>query len=229
LLKFLFIVKTTGINVREKSKTFPPNQEETKMNTQKVAVLGLGAMGSRVAQRLLQANYPVVVFNRNVHKAKSLLAQGALWAATPKEAAQQANIVISMVTDDQASRTVWLAPETGAMAGLKPEAIAIESSTLSVAWTKALATDLTAQGTAFLDAPVVGSRPQAEAGKLIYLVGGEAATLAQVRGLLLAIGAVVHHVGATGEGMLLKLGVNALFGLQVAALAEMMAILTSYG
>jgi len=195
-----------------------------------IAVLGSGAMGFRIAQNLLNANYQVVVYNRTVIKAKPLVEQGAIFATTPREAAQQADVVISMVTDNAASRTVWLNSKTGAAAGLSEGSIAIESSTVTVDWTRELATEIGHRGATFLDAPVVGSRPQAEAGKLIYLVGGEAKTLAQAQPVLLSAGASsIHHVGIVGQGMLTKLAVNALFATQVAALAEILGLLIKDG
>lgn len=196
----------------------------------RIAVLGSGAMGSRLVQNLLNAHYQVVVYNRTADKVKPLIEKGAVYAATPKDAAEQADIVMSMVTDNDVSRRVWLDPETGATLGLGEGKIAIESSTLTVGWMQELAVALSSRGATFLDAPVVGSRPQAEAGKLIYLVGGEAETLAQAQPVLLAAGAAtIHHVGAIGQGMAMKLAVNALFGIQVAALAEMIGMLTKNG
>ena len=194
-----------------------------------IAVLGCGAMGSRIVQNWLKANHPVIVYNRTADRVKSLLNQGAVYAATPRSAAAQADIVVSMVTDDDVSRLIWLDPETGAVQGLKPGAIAIESSTLTVAWTKELAASIACHDAAFLDAPVVGSRPQAEAGKLIYLVGGESETLAQVQAILSSTSARIHHIGAVGQGMTMKLAVNALFGIQVAALAEIIGMLNQNG
>ncbi|MGF1570123.1 MAG: NAD(P)-dependent oxidoreductase [Nodosilinea sp.] len=197
---------------------------------ERIAILGLGEMGSRVAQNLLKAGYPVVVYNRTVDKAKPLVSQGAVYTATPKAAAEQADIVIAMVTDDPGSRAVWLDSETGAVLGLKPGAIAIESSTLTVAWTNALAAAIQPLGATFLAAPVVGSRPQAEAGKLIYLAGGSADVLAQVQDVLLAGGgAVIHSIGDPGQAMAMKLVVNGLFGIQIAALAEALGLLTKNG
>lgn len=196
----------------------------------RIAVLGIGAMGSRVAQNLLKANHQVVVYNRTAEKAMPLVDRGATYAATPREAAAQVDIVISMVADNEVSRSVWLDSETGAVVGLRKDAIAIESSTLTVDWTIELAGEITSRGVAFLDAPVVGSRPQADAGKLIYLVGGEAEALAKVQDILLSAGAAaVHHVGAISQGMAMKLAVNALFGIQVAALAEVVGMLTKNG
>jgi 3-hydroxyisobutyrate dehydrogenase len=196
----------------------------------RIAVLGMGAMGFRVAQNLLNAKHQVIVYNRTKDKALPLLEQGAIYAAAPKEAAEQADIVISMVTDDNVSRAVWLDKENGALLGLSKDAIAIESSTLTVTYVKELATEIESWGANFLDAPVVGSRPQADAGKLIYLVGGKAEVLTQVNNILLdAGGAVIHHVGDISQGMTMKLAVNALFGIQVAALAEIIGMLSKNG
>ncbi|MCA1995243.1 MAG: NAD(P)-dependent oxidoreductase [Coleofasciculus sp. S288] len=196
----------------------------------RVALLGTGAMGIRIAQNLLKANHQVVVYNRTAEKTMPLINQGAVYASTPREAAEQGEIVIGMVTDNDASRTIWLSPETGAVAGLSKDSIAIESSTLTVAWIKELAAAIESRRAAFLDAPVVGSRLQADAGKLIYLVGGKAETLAQVQNILLSAGSsTIHHVGDIGQGMAMKLAVNALFGIQVAALAEIIGMLTRNG
>lgn len=196
----------------------------------RVAILGVGAMGSRLAQNLLNTNLPVVVYSRTPENAAPLVEQGAIYADTPRAAVAEANIVISMVTDDLASQAVWLSPETGAFTSLQPGAIAIESSTLTVDWMRELATTLESQGVSVLDAPVVGSRPQADSGKLIYLVGGKTEALSQVESVLRAAGgATIHHLGDTGKGMAMKLAVNALFAMQVAALAEILTALEQQG
>ena len=194
----------------------------------RVAVLGSGAMGSRIVQKL-NSHYQVVVYNRTANKVKPLLNQGAVYAPTPREAAEQAEIVISMVTDNTASQAVWLSPEIGAAWGLSKTAIAIESSTLTVDWTKELAAEIERRGAAFLDAPVIGSLRQADEGKLIYLVGGKAETFSQAQDILLKAGATIHHVGSIGQGMTMKLAVNALFGVQVAAMAEIMGMVAKSG
>jgi 3-hydroxyisobutyrate dehydrogenase len=200
------------------------------MNTKTVAVIGLGAMGSRMVQNLLQAGYSVVVHNRTEAKAQPLLELGARFAPTPRSAAEQSDVVISMVTDNEVSRQVWLAAETGAVFGLKPDQVAIEMSTVTLDWVEELHGAIAQRGARFLDAPVVGSRPQAEAGKLIALVGGEAATLEEVRSILTAAGvAMLHGMGGVGKGMAMKLAVNALFGIQVAALAELLGLLAKSG
>lgn len=194
-----------------------------------IAVLGLGAMGSRIAARLRGAGHDVVVYNRSPEPTEPLLAAGARLATTPRAAAAEADLVISMVTNDAASQEVWGASETGALNGLRPGALAVESSTLSLSWTTQLAARIRQRGAGFLDAPVAGSRPQAETGQLIYLVGGSSDDLDRVRPLLAPISAEVHHLGPIGAGMAMKLVVNALFGAQVAALAELLALVRGAG
>jgi 3-hydroxyisobutyrate dehydrogenase len=196
----------------------------------RVAVLGIGAIGSRVAQNLLEANHEVFVYNRTAEKAIPLVNKGAVYLSTPREAAEHADIVISMVTDNDASRAIWLDPETGAALGLSKDAIAIESSTLTVGWTQELAAEIERRGVKFLDAPIVGSRPQANDKKLIYLVGGDASTLSLAQDVLYAAGAaIIHHVGPVSQGMAMKLAVNALFGIQIAALGEILGMLNKNG
>ncbi len=194
-----------------------------------VAVLGMGAMGSRMARALLRAGHDVVVYNRTPERARVLAAEGAEQAATPRAAAAGAAVVIGMVADDRASRAVWLDRHTGAVWGLAAGAIAIESSTLTPTWARDLAGHVGGQGAAFLDAPVVGSRPQADAGQLVYLVGGDDEALARARPVLSAIGGAIRHVGPVGQGMALKLAANALFGIQVAAMGELLGLLRKAG
>jgi len=194
-----------------------------------IAILGLGAMGSRMATNILKAGFPLTVWNRSPASALPLVEQGATLAPSPKAAAERTDIVLAMLTDDEASRAVWLDPDAGALLGLQDHAIAIESSTLTIEWTQTLARAVQSQGSRFLDAPVVGSRPQAEAAALIFLVGGKAETLTQVQHLLSCMSSAIHHVGEVGNGMAMKLAVNALFGIQVAALAEMLGILHQQG
>lgn len=195
----------------------------------KVAFLGIGAMGSRMAGNLLKAGHAVTVWNRSAARSGPLVAAGAAIAPTPHAAVAGADYAIAMVRDDVASREVWLHPETGALKGLGRDAIAIESSTLTVGWVRILAESCAGAGMAFLDAPVAGSRPQAEAGQLIYLVGGDAATLARAESLLMAMAGAVHHAGEAGAGTAVKLAVNALLGVQVAALAELIGLLRKAG
>jgi 3-hydroxyisobutyrate dehydrogenase len=188
-----------------------------------LAFLGLGAMGQRMARRLAGAGHDLIVWNRS-----GLPAGVASWPAraapTPRAAAAEADLVFSMVRDDDASETVWDDPETGALASLRPGAIAVESSTVTPARVAALAARVAATGAGFLDAPVVGSRPAAEAGTLTYLVGGPPDLVERARPVLAVMGSALHHVGPTPAGAIVKLMSNTLFGIQVAALAEILAL-----
>ena len=194
-----------------------------------IAFLGLGAMGSRMAARLLTAGHQVTVWNRSPERAEALCAAGARLAPTPRAAVEGAMFVIAMVRDDDASRAVWLDGETGALAAMAPGSVAIETSTLSLDWVRALAAHCADQGRAFLDAPVSGSRPQAEQGSLIFMVGGEAHIVAGATPILSAMGGAVHHAGPAGAGAMVKLAVNSLFGVQVAALAELTEMIRRQG
>ena len=180
-----------------------------------------------MAVRLLHAGHQVSVYNRSAGPAHDLVAAGAMACKTPRAAAEGAEIVIAMVRGNEASRAIWCDEQDGALRGLGAGAIAIESSTLTPGWVKELAALVHKTGASFLDAPVVGSRPQADAGQLIYLIGGDAGTFDQTRNFLAALGGAAHHVGPVGAGTMLKLAVNALFGIQVAALAELLALLKS--
>jgi 3-hydroxyisobutyrate dehydrogenase len=188
-----------------------------------VAFLGLGAMGQRMARRLLEAGNTVVVWNRDPAKTTPLQAAGAQVAKTPGAAAKGACVVVSMVRDDDASRRVWCASDDGALASMDGNAVAVECSTLSQAWVRELAGAAANRSGPFLDAPVAGSRPQAESGQLIHLVGGDPRLLHRAEPFFKAWSATVLHVGPNGSGTLAKLMLNQLFAVQVAAMAEIIA------
>lgn len=194
-----------------------------------IAFLGMGAMGARMASNLIDDGHSLWVWNRSVERVQPSVERGAVSSVSPRDAAAQADIVIATLTDDDASRAVWLDEETGAVQGLRHGAVAIECSTLSLDWCRDLASRIRGVNADFLDAPVVGSRPQVEMRQLIHLVGGEAATLERVRPVLAVNAAGIHHVGGTGSGMTMKLAVNALFGIQVAALGELFGFIRHCG
>ena len=185
----------------------------------KVAVLGLGTMGSGMAQNLLKAGHAVTVYNRTPAKAETLRAAGARVAATPAEAVRDAEFVIAMLADDQASRSVWLGND-GALQAAGPGTVLIDSSTVSPAWVSELAAAAKQRGLEFLDAPVTGSRLQAAAGQLSFLVGGSDGGVADATPVLQAMSKEIVHVGPVGSGAKLKLINNFLCGVQIASLAE---------
>lgn len=186
---------------------------------QSVALLGVGIMGAGMAQNLLRAGFPLSVYNRTRAKAEPLAAHGARIVDTPREAAQDADVIFSMVGDDSASRAVWLGDD-GALAAAKPNAVLIESSTLSIAWVRELAALAAERGLAFLDSPVGGSKDAAEAGQLRLLVGGESDVIERVRPMLEAISQDITHFGPNGSGALMKLVNNMMGAVQTAVLAE---------
>ena len=194
----------------------------------RIAFLGLGAMGSRMAERLLAAGHELTVWNRSRGRADALLKAGAKCAATPREAAREAEFVVAMVRDDAASRYVWLDEAVGAAATMASSAIGLECSTVSPAWSRELVTQLGNRHLTVIDSPVVGSRPHAERGQLIVLIGAEKADVERVTPLLRAFAATVHHAGPPTTGATLKLAVNALFATQVIAIAELLAMLAAY-
>lgn len=190
--------------------------------TTRVAFLGLGIMGGGMAARLLGAGFPLTVFNRNQAKAEPLAAAGARIANTAREAAQDADVIVSMVADDAASRAMWLG-ETGALAGAKRSAVCVECSTLTVAWAAELGRAVAARGAELVDAPVTGSKGAAAAGELNFLVGATAESFARVEPVLRPMSRSVTHLGPPGSGAFVKLVNNFVAGVQVAAFAEALA------
>jgi 3-hydroxyisobutyrate dehydrogenase len=199
---------------------------ETKQTN--VTVIGLGLMGGGMARRLLAAGFQLTVYNRSSAKAAPLASDGAKIAANPREAAENADVIITMLADDAAARSMWLG-ENGALAGAKRGAVVIESSTVTPGWIRELADAAAGAGLGFLDAPVTGSRTQAASGELNFLVGGDAATLERVRHVLAAMSKSIVPLGPVGSGALIKLVNNFVCGVQVAALAEAVAMIEHAG
>ncbi|MEO1064664.1 MAG: NAD(P)-dependent oxidoreductase [Actinomycetota bacterium] len=200
------------------------------MSGQRIAVLGLGAMGSRMARNLAGAGHVVTGWNRTPSVATELAASSTVTAAPDLAAAVEgADVVISMLTDDEASRSVWLDPERDVLAGLAPGTVVVESSTLTAEMVRELGEAVRGRGLELLEAPVVGSRPQADGGALLTLVGGDPAVLDRVRPVLEVNAGAIRHVGAIGAAATMKLAVNGLFGAQVAAYAEIVGLLRRSG
>jgi 3-hydroxyisobutyrate dehydrogenase len=199
-----------------------------KLTLQQVALLGLGIMGSGMAANWLKKGFSLTVCNRTRSKAEPLAAQGARIADTPREAAAGADIVVSMVGDDNASRTVWFG-ENGGLAGAKPGAILVECSTVSPDHVRELADQAQQRGCAFLDSPVSGSRFQAEGGQLILLIGGDSATIEKARPVLEAISRLIHHMGPTGAGATWKLINNMMTATHMITVSEAMVMAEKAG
>jgi 3-hydroxyisobutyrate dehydrogenase-like beta-hydroxyacid dehydrogenase len=193
-----------------------------------VAFIGLGRMGHGMAGRYLDGGFTVAVWNRSRAKADDLVARGARWAASPAEAADGADAIVTMVADDEASRAVWLGMD-GAAAAAKPGTLAIECSTVSYRHALELGRDLRTRGLVYIDSPVTGLPDAAAAGRLTLLVGADAADLELARPFLIPLSTTIRHFGPVGSGTVYKLINNLMGAIQIAGLAEGLAIAEQAG
>jgi 3-hydroxyisobutyrate dehydrogenase-like beta-hydroxyacid dehydrogenase len=185
-------------------------------------------MGHGMAGRYLDAGFTVSVWNRSKAKADDLITRGARWATSPEDAAIDADAVVSMVADDEASKQVWLTKD-GAAATMKAGTIAIECSTVSYDHALSLSRELRSRGLIYIDCPVTGLPDAAAAGKLTLLVGADSTDLERARPFLEPIGSTIRHFGAVGAGTVYKLINNLMGAIQIAGLAEGLAIAEQAG
>src|SRR5665213_2436673 len=193
-----------------------------------VAFIGLGRMGHGMAGRYLDAGFTVSIWNRSKAKAEDLIARGARWATSPEDAAIDADAVVTMVADDQASRAVWLSKD-GAAATMKAGTIAIECSTVSYRHALDLARELRGRGLVYIDSPVTGLPDAPAAGKLTLLVGADPADLEKARPYLVPLSTTIRHFGPVGSGTVYKLINNLMGAIQIAGLAEGLGIAEQAG
>lgn len=186
----------------------------------KIAFLGAGMMGGAMIKNYLKGGHDLIVYNRSPEKARPLAAFGAKLVDTPMAAASGADIIISSVTNDVASRECWNGRQGVLRGELKKGAYAIEASTVSMDWVKELNELARAKGLRFLDCPVAGRPDVAEAGKLKVFAGGERADVDALRPVLASISSGVTHMGPVGSGIAFKLIYNVMGAIQVAATAE---------
>ena len=183
-----------------------------------IGFVGLGAMGSRIAGRLLEGN-ELYGTNRTAAKAVSLIGRGMSWRDAPREVAEAADVIFSMVTDDEALDRVTSGP-AGILAGLSPGKIYVDMSTVSPQASRALARQVLDLGGSMLDAPVSGSVAAATEGTLAIMVGGPEEAFRTVEPLLLRLGRPVTRVGENGQALLLKLAINISLAAQMLAFSE---------
>jgi 3-hydroxyisobutyrate dehydrogenase-like beta-hydroxyacid dehydrogenase len=194
----------------------------------RVAFIGLGRMGHGMAGRYLDAGFDVAVWNRSKAKAEDLIARGARWSTSPEDAAIDADAVVTMVADDEASRAVWLTKD-GAGSTMKAGTLAIECSTVSYNHALDMAQKLRERGLIYIDSPVTGLPDAAAAGKLTLLVGADPADLEMARPFLLPLSSTIRHFGAVGTGTVYKLINNLMGAIQIAGIAEGLAIAEQAG
>jgi 3-hydroxyisobutyrate dehydrogenase len=183
-----------------------------------IGFVGLGAMGAPLARRLLTGNQ-VYGTNRTPARAAALIDQGLVWRDTPREVAAAAQVVFSMVADDDALAAITSGPD-GILAGLRPGTTYVDMSTVSPRASRELAARVRSAGATLIDAPVSGSVPAAENGTLTIMVGGPENAYLTAAPLLCRLGSRITHVGENGQGLLLKLAINISLAAQMLAFSE---------
>jgi 3-hydroxyisobutyrate dehydrogenase-like beta-hydroxyacid dehydrogenase len=200
--------------------------EESDMKS--IGFVGLGTMGEPMAANLLRKGYSVLVYNRTPGKEEQLLELGADSAASPLEVAKRSDIVITMISNDQAIEEVYYG-DNGILKELKPGTTIIDSSTISPELARRLASSVTERFSDFIDAPVTGSKPAAIDGTLLFMAGGHKQVIDEHLELLLAMGREVIYMGEHGSGATAKLAHNTIVGINAAGLIEGMAIAAKSG
>lgn len=193
-----------------------------------VAFVGLGAMGAPMANNLIDAGFALRVHNRSPQRAAALSARGAVACASPAEAVRGADFVVSMVSDDAATREV-MAGEAGVLGAVAAGTVIVDASTNTPRIAREMAQAARDREAFYLDAPVSGSIAQARGRELVFMVGGEAQALERARPLIEAMGRMIRHAGPSGAGATLKLVNNMLSGTVNAALAEAVAVVEAAG
>jgi 3-hydroxyisobutyrate dehydrogenase len=199
------------------------------VRVERVGFIGLGIMGSRQAANLLRAGYALTVFNRTRATAEGWAREhGADVAETPADVARQAPIVFTMVVDGAQVEQVLLGPD-GAAHGARDGSLFVDMSTIAPSDTRRIGAALAERGIALVDAPVTGSAPKAQDGTLTIMCGGDGADVERVRPLLEAMGEVIVHVGALGQGEMAKLINNAVAAANTAVVAQALLVAKATG
>ena len=189
----------------------------------RLGMIGLGAMGEGIVPRLMAAGHTVTGWNRTKSKAEALIQQGMKWADTPRDVAEQSDVVLSIVTDADAVKNVALGPD-GVISGLSTEGIFLDLSTISPESSRAIAIEFKKVGKTMLDAPLSGSTVTLAAGKVSFMVGGDKDAFERIKPILLDIGAKAVYIGDNGMAVQMKLSVNLVLMVEVIAFGEGIAL-----
>jgi 3-hydroxyisobutyrate dehydrogenase-like beta-hydroxyacid dehydrogenase len=206
--------------------TLDRNTEDQK--PKRLGFIGLGYMGSRIAKRLLNAGYPLVVFNRDRAKTEALRAQGAAVAADVGELASAVDVIFSCLADEKAMRAIYFDPG-GVLDHVREGTVAVDMSTVAPATARQLSEAGRKRGVDFLDVAISGSTPAAESGTLTLFAGGDRRVFDAIAPILPAISKQSFYMGLSGSGLAMKLVVNTLLGVGMQALAEALALGTGLG
>lgn len=185
----------------------------------KLGFVGLGVMGGEMVNRLLSKGHSVIGYNRTRSKAEWLVKKGMNWGHTPREVVENADVVLSMVTNSGALQAVMEGPD-GMLAAVTPGKIFVDISTVGPAYSRELAEKIRAKGGDMVDSPVSGSVITLQEGKLSVMVGGRKETFEKVKPLLEDIGPKVTHVGDNGLALVMKIGTNLSLAVQMLAFSE---------
>jgi 3-hydroxyisobutyrate dehydrogenase-like beta-hydroxyacid dehydrogenase len=196
--------------------------------TTRIGFIGQGLMGRPMTLNLLKTGFPLTVWNRTRSRADDAVRAGARPAASPREAAANSDVVITIVSDPPALESVLWGPD-GVFAGLARGSVLIDSSTVSPALARRAAAACAERGADCLDAPVTGGTWGAEKGELVFMVGGKPEVFARVEPVLAAMGKKFFHLGENGAGQTVKLAMNSILALQVTALCEALALVMRAG
>jgi 3-hydroxyisobutyrate dehydrogenase-like beta-hydroxyacid dehydrogenase len=178
-------------------------------------LIGVGNMGTAMAERVLDGGYPLVVYNRTPEKANALGALGAVVVKTPAELSEQVDVVLTSLPDDQALEDV----AADVVAAARPGTVLADTSTVSPAASARVASLAEEASVAYLRAPVSGNPSVVRAGNLTFMVSGPQETFERVEPVIRAIGPTVHRVGDGEQARVVKLAIN----LMVAGLAQLMS------
>jgi len=198
----------------------------------KISLIGLGLMGRPMGMNLLKAGHKLTVWNRTAARGQELVAAGASLASSPREAAAESEILLTMVSDPPALEEVLWGHEgknDGALTGLRAGSVYMDSSTISPALVRKIAAACAERAVRFLDAPVTGGDWGAREGNLVFMIGGDAATVKEMEPILGVMGKKWFHLGPNGAGQTIKLAMNGILALQVGAMAEALALVMRAG
>ena len=193
--------------------------------------IGLGTMGGKMVQRLLNAGHTVTGYNRTKARADWLLAKGMLWGGSPRAVTEAADVILSMVSNTEALEAITGGPD-GVLAGLqpgRPGKVYIDMSTVSPAASRALSVQVKERGAQMLDAPVSGSAVTLEAGQLSVMVGGDYAVFEAMQPILQDIGPTVDYVGENGLAATMKVAVNLSLPIQILSFSESLLLAEKSG
>lgn len=189
----------------------------------KLGFIGLGDMGRSIVPRLIAGGNTVTGWNRTKEKAESLFKLGMLWADTPREAAREADLVFSTVTDGEAVKSVALG-KNGIIAGLSKDAVYLDMSTIAPDTSREVAAEFARAGLTMLDAPISGTTKTLAEGNASLMVGGDKAAFERAQPVLLAIGPKVTYIGAQGLAVQLKVALNLALVIEVIGFCEAVAL-----